>query len=51
MSLPSSIADSLRAVSTATLTTVLLKKGIRRSWMHGPKPIAKGYGRMVGGAG
>jgi regulator of RNase E activity RraA len=50
MSLPSSIADSLRAVSTATLTTVLLKKGIRRSWMHGPKPIAKGYGRMVGRA-
>jgi regulator of RNase E activity RraA len=50
MSLPSNIADSLRAVSTATLTTVLLKKGIRRSWLHGPKPIAKGYERIVGRA-
>ena len=50
MSLPSHIAEALHAVSTATLTTVLLKKGIRRSWMHGPKPIAKGYGRVVGRA-
>jgi regulator of RNase E activity RraA len=48
--LPSNIADSLRAVSTATLTTVLLKRGIRRSWMRGPKPIAKGYKRAVGRA-
>jgi regulator of RNase E activity RraA len=49
-SLPSNIADSLRAVSTATLTTVLLKKGIRRSWLRGPKPIATGYKRAVGRA-
>ncbi|MGD9845739.1 MAG: ribonuclease activity regulator RraA [Variibacter sp.] len=48
--LPSSIADSLHAVSTATLTTVLLKRGIRRSWMRGPKPIAQGYKRAVGRA-
>ena len=37
----------LAGVSTATLTTVLLKKGIRRSWMHGPQPISPGYGRLV----
>ncbi len=50
MSLQPQIADSLRAVSTATITTVLLKKGIRRSWMRGPKPIAPGYPRLVGRA-
>jgi regulator of RNase E activity RraA len=44
------IAAALRGVSTATLTTVLLKKGIRRSWMAGPKPLAPGYDRVVGRA-
>lgn len=42
--------SALKGVSTATLTTVLLKKGIRRSWMHGPKPLARGLGRIVGRA-
>lgn len=41
------IRSGLAEVSTATLTTVLLKKGIRRSWMLGPKPIAAGYPRIV----
>ncbi len=41
------IRSGLADVSTATLTTVLLKKGIRRSWMLGPKPIAPGYPRIV----
>ena len=31
--LPAEIRTALEGVSTATLTTVLLKKGIRRSWM------------------
>jgi regulator of RNase E activity RraA len=31
--------DALRRVSTATITTVLIKKGIRRAWMSGPKPL------------
>ena len=39
MTLDKAIADALRATSTATLTTVLLKKGIRRCWMQGPMPI------------
>jgi regulator of RNase E activity RraA len=38
---------ALEAISTATLTTVLLKKGIRRSWLAGPKPISPGYPRIV----
>ena len=38
MTLDKAIADALRAASTATLTTVLLKKGIRRCWMQGPMP-------------
>jgi regulator of RNase E activity RraA len=44
------LKSALAAISTATLTTVLLKKGIRRSWMSGPKPLASGYRRMVGRA-
>jgi regulator of RNase E activity RraA len=41
---------ALRSVSTATLTTVLLKKGIRKSWLHGPKPLQAGLDRVVGEA-
>ena len=48
--LSSEIRSALSKVSTATLTTVLLKKGIRRSWMQGPKPIAAGTPRIVGPA-
>ena len=32
----------LREVTTATITTMLLKKGIRHAWMRGPKPLAAG---------
>ena len=42
--------DALREISTATITTILLKKGIRRSYMEGPMPLAEGYGRVVGPA-
>ena len=50
MQLTRDIADALRTISTATLTTVLLKKGIRRSWMQGPKPLATAKARVVGPA-
>jgi regulator of RNase E activity RraA len=40
--------SALAAISTATLTTVLLKKGIRRSWMQGPKLAAGSQERIVG---
>ena len=41
--------DRLVAVSTATLTTVLLKKGIRRTYMRGPKPLVTAVGKRVAG--
>ena len=39
---------TLRTVSTGTITTILLKKGLRRTWMMGPKPLREGYPRLVG---
>src|ERR1700682_4848014 len=42
--------DVLRRVTTATITTMLLKKGIRRCWMHGPKPLVPGGPRLIGPA-
>jgi len=45
--------DSIEAasqVSTATLTTVLLKKGLRNTWMRGPRPLKPGQKRLVGRA-
>ncbi len=42
--------DALMGVTTATLTTVLLKKGLRNVWIRGAFPITKGQGRKVGEA-
>jgi regulator of RNase E activity RraA len=42
--------DVLRKVTTATITTMLLKKGIRRCWMKGPKPLVPGGDRLIGPA-
>jgi regulator of RNase E activity RraA len=42
--------ELLRKVSTATITTMLLRKGIRRCWMNGPKPLAPAGSRVVGRA-
>src|SRR5215472_8912917 len=39
---------ALAEVTTATITTILLKKGIRNAYMRGPKPLAPGYQRVVG---
>ncbi len=41
---------TLKQVSTATITTVLLKKGLRNVWMRGAKPLAAGQPRLVGPA-
>src|SRR5262245_507259 len=46
----SALYDTLRAITTATITTMLLKKGIRRCWMSGPKPLVPGGPRLVGPA-
>jgi regulator of RNase E activity RraA len=40
----------LRGITTATITTVLLKKGIRRTWMNGPRPLAGNQPRIAGRA-
>ena len=42
--------EILRKISAATITTMLLRKGIRRCWMNGPKPITWGGERIVGRA-
>lgn len=42
--------DALLAVSTGTLTTVLLKKGLRNVWMRGTMPLKPGQPRVAGRA-
>jgi regulator of RNase E activity RraA len=43
-------ARALAGVTTATLTTVLLKKGLRNVWMRGTRVLRSGQGRRVGRA-
>ena len=50
MTLDPKTVETLQAVSTATLTTILLKKGLRNVWMRGTKPIRPGQPRVVGRA-
>ena len=50
MTLDKAIADALRATSTGTITTILLKRGIRRTWMAGPRPLFHAGTRIVGPA-
>lgn len=50
MSLTEDQIKVLKSVSTATLTTVLLKKGLRNIWMRGTRPIGTGQPRVVGHA-
>lgn len=42
--------QTLKHVSTATITTVLLKKGLRNVWMRGSRPLRSGQERLVGPA-
>src|SRR5216684_732268 len=42
--------DTLCGITTATITTMLLKKGIRRCWMNGPQPLVGGGRRLAGPA-
>lgn len=41
------IVRTLSGVTTATLTTVLLKKGLRNVWMRGTRPLKPGQPRVV----
>lgn len=45
-----SVEQILASVSTATLTTILLKKGLRNVWIRGSKPLREGQPRLVGRA-
>ena len=45
-----SALEILRNVTTGTITTMLLKKGIRRSWMAGAMPFGFSGKRVVGPA-
>lgn len=44
------IKAALELVTTATLTTVLLKKGLRNVWIRGSKPLTPQSKRIVGEA-
>jgi regulator of RNase E activity RraA len=44
------VVETLSKVTTATLTTLLLKKGLRNVWMRGTRPIRTGQPRLVGPA-
>src|SRR6195952_1514271 len=50
MSLTPEAIATLSKVSTGTITTVLLKKGLRNIWMRGAKPLRPGLPRLVGPA-
>jgi len=50
MSLDAKTIDILSAVTTATVTTILLKKGLRNVWMRGTRPLRPGEQRKVGRA-
>jgi regulator of RNase E activity RraA len=47
---PAAKLAPLLSVSTATITTVLLKKGLRNIWMRGAKPLRPGQKRLAGQA-
>src|SRR5438477_5067010 len=50
MSLTPEAIATLSRVTTATITTVLLKKGLRNVWMRGARPLRPGQPRLVGPA-
>ena len=50
MALSDQDIEILKGVSTATITTVLLKKGLRNIWMRGTRPLKPGQARIVGPA-
>ena len=50
LALDDSVIRALSGVTTATLTTVLLKKRLRNVWLRGTRPLASGQPRLVGRA-
>ena len=50
MTFDPSLIETAKRVSTATVTTVLLKKGLRNVWMRGTRPLQPGQPRLAGAA-
>ncbi len=50
MTLDSKTTEALTSISTATITTILLKHGLRNVWMRGPRPLRPGLPRLAGPA-
>jgi len=44
------IVDTLSRITTATITTILLKKGLRNVWLRGTRPLRPEQPRLVGRA-
>src|ERR1700720_532500 len=50
MTLDSKTYEILTSISTATITTILLKHGLRNVWMRGTRPLRPGLPRLAGPA-
>ncbi len=50
MALDAKVLETLSKVSTGTVTTILLKKGLRNVWMRGTRPLRPNQPRVVGPA-
>ena len=51
MSLDAAAIKTLEAVTTATITTILVNKGLRNTWLRGTRPLRPGNNtRKVGKA-
>ena len=50
MGLDAELSAALSSVSTATVTTVLLRRGLRNIWIRGAMPLRPGAARVVGPA-
>lgn len=48
--LAANVISTLKTITTATITTILLKKGLRNVWMRGTRPLRPGQERLVGRA-
>ena len=50
MALEPRVVEILSGITTATLTTLLLKKGLRNVWLRGARPLRAGQPRLIGRA-
>ena len=50
MALEPRVLEILSGITTATLTTLLLKKGLRNVWLRGARPLRPGQPRLIGRA-